>query len=82
MITSCCSSNQPQPGQYSLFRSCQKFPINDHESICDTAFLCHAFLCFMAMSVDPAHEHVTMEMNPSYAYVSFGEQLEELNQGN
>ena len=47
-----------------------------------TAFLCHAFLCFRDMSVDPAREHVTMEMNPSYAFVSFGEQLEELNQRN
>ena len=40
-----------------------------------TAFLCLAFLCFRVMSVDSAHEHVTMEMNPCYAYVSFGEQL-------
>ena len=40
---------------------------------CDFAFFCHAFLCFRNTtyeSADSAHEHVTMEMNPSYAIVS------------
>ena len=40
---------------------------------CDSAFFCHAFLCFRDTtyeSADSVHEHVTMEMNPSYAIVS------------